>query len=121
MRLAEIGIFELVWSDYLLDEIERVLVERKRLPQSAAEYFCDCIRDSQIVGRDASIRVRSQRLSPVLLREPGETAGNCIRQGPIPPATRRYPMRRSALVSVGRELSITRTRIPVASRRMKRS
>lgn len=51
MRLAEIGIFELVWSDYLLDEIERVLVERKRLPQSAAEYFCDCIRETFPGGR----------------------------------------------------------------------
>lgn len=51
LRLAEIGIFELVWSDYLLDEIERVLVERKRLPQPAAEYFCDCIRETFPGGR----------------------------------------------------------------------
>jgi hypothetical protein len=50
LRLAEIGIFELIWSDHLLDEIERVLVERKRLPRPAAAYFCACIRETFPAG-----------------------------------------------------------------------
>ena len=44
LRLAEAGVIELVWSDHLLDETTRVLVERKGLQPSAAAYFCDCIR-----------------------------------------------------------------------------
>lgn len=51
LRLAEIGIFELIWSDHLFDEIERVLVERKRLPRPASAYFCACIRETFPGGR----------------------------------------------------------------------
>ena len=41
LRLAEIGIIELVWTDYLLDETTRVLVEDKHLSPAAATYFCE--------------------------------------------------------------------------------
>jgi hypothetical protein len=46
LRLAELGMFELVWSEHLLAEVERVLVEYKGLPADRARYFCDCIRDA---------------------------------------------------------------------------
>ena len=36
LRLAEIGIIELVWTDYLLDETTRVLVDDKQLSRAAA-------------------------------------------------------------------------------------
>jgi predicted nucleic acid-binding protein len=51
LRLAELGMFELVWSDHLLAEVERVLVEYKGLPVDRARYFCDCIRDAFPSGR----------------------------------------------------------------------
>jgi predicted nucleic acid-binding protein len=51
LRLAELGMFELVWSDHLLAEVERVLVEYKGLPIDRARYFCDCIRDAFPSGR----------------------------------------------------------------------
>lgn len=46
LRLAEIGLIEMLWTDYLLDETTRVLVGDKHLSASAATYFCDCIRDT---------------------------------------------------------------------------
>ena len=46
LQLGEIGIFDVLWSDYLLDEVERVLVEGKGLGQRAARYFCECIRET---------------------------------------------------------------------------
>jgi predicted nucleic acid-binding protein len=46
LRTAELGIIELLWSDYLLSEVVRVLTEYKGLPQTTAEYFCDCIRQT---------------------------------------------------------------------------
>jgi len=51
LRSAEFGMFELVWSDHLLWEIERVLVEYKGLPVERAAYFCDCIRHTFPAGR----------------------------------------------------------------------
>jgi hypothetical protein len=51
LRLAELGMFELVWSDHLLGEVERVLVEYKGLPVERARYFCDCIRGAFPSGR----------------------------------------------------------------------
>jgi PIN domain len=51
LRTGEIGIVEIVWSEHLLDEVIRVLVEVKGLPRSAAEYFCDCIRETFPSGR----------------------------------------------------------------------
>lgn len=51
LRLAEIGVIEFVWSDHLLDEVTRVLVDDKHLPRSAAVYFCDCIRKAFPAGR----------------------------------------------------------------------
>jgi hypothetical protein len=44
-------VFELVWSDDLLAEVERVLVQYKSLPPDRAAYFCDCIRDAFPDGR----------------------------------------------------------------------
>jgi len=42
--MAELGLFDLVWSEHLLSEVERVLVESKHLAAERAVYFCDCIR-----------------------------------------------------------------------------
>lgn len=54
LRLAEIGVFELLWSDHLLVEVERVLVEYKGLSRDRASYFCDCIRTTFPDGRVAA-------------------------------------------------------------------
>ncbi|MGH8907681.1 MAG: PIN domain-containing protein [Egibacteraceae bacterium] len=51
LRLAEVGMFELIWSDHLLAEVERVLVAYKGLPPNRARYFCDCIRNVFPDGR----------------------------------------------------------------------
>ena len=53
LRLAELGMFELVWSDHLLAEVERVLVEYKGLAAERAAYFCECIRRAFPEGRVA--------------------------------------------------------------------
>ena len=45
LRLAEVGMLDLLWSDHLLDEIERVLTKRRDSRQ-AARYFCQCIREA---------------------------------------------------------------------------
>jgi len=42
---------ELVWSDHLLAEVERVLVEYNGRPIDRERYFCDCIRDAFPAGR----------------------------------------------------------------------
>jgi len=61
LRLAELGMFELVWSDHLLAEVERVLVDYKGLPVDRARYFCDCIREAFPSGR-----VPSERYLPLV-------------------------------------------------------
>ena len=61
LRLAELGMFELVWSDHLLAEVERVLVDCKGLPVDRARYFCDCIREAFPSGR-----VPSERYLPLV-------------------------------------------------------
>ncbi len=53
LRLAEFGMFELLWSDHLMAEVERVLVDYKRLAVERAAYFCDCIRETFPDGRIA--------------------------------------------------------------------
>ena len=53
LRLAELGMFELLWSDHLLDEVQRVLVEYKGLAVERAAYFCKCIRTAFPEGRVA--------------------------------------------------------------------
>jgi hypothetical protein len=53
LRLAEAGMFDLIWSDHLLAEVERVLVDRKGLSLEAASYFCDCVRRAFPDGRVA--------------------------------------------------------------------
>ena len=53
LRLAEAGMFDLIWSDHLLAEVERVLLERKGLSLKAASYFCDCVRRAFPDGRVA--------------------------------------------------------------------
>jgi len=53
LRLAEAVMFDLIWSDHLLAEVERVLVERKGLRLEAASYFCDCARRAFPDGRVA--------------------------------------------------------------------
>lgn len=44
LRLAKLGMFELLWSDHLLGEVERVLVQHKGLAAKQAAYFCACVR-----------------------------------------------------------------------------
>jgi hypothetical protein len=44
LRLADLGMFELLWSDHLLAEVERVLVQHMGLAAEQAAYFCECIR-----------------------------------------------------------------------------
>lgn len=51
LRLAVLGLFEILWSDDLLNEVERVLVEKKGLSAQSSRYFCDCIRGAFPVGR----------------------------------------------------------------------
>lgn len=53
LRLAELGMYDLVWSDHLLGEVERVLVEYKGLTAEQAQYFCECIRKAFLAGRVA--------------------------------------------------------------------
>ncbi len=71
--------FELIWSEHLLAEVERVLVEHKGLPVDGAPYFCDCIRDAFPSGR-----VPAERYLPLVANgvpgddkllgfEPGDT------------------------------------------------
>lgn len=43
--------YDLVWSDHLLSEVERVLVGRKGLSVERAAYFCDWIRSALPAGR----------------------------------------------------------------------
>ncbi len=52
-RLAELGMFDLVWTDHLLAEVERVLVDYKGLSGKQAAYFCECIRQAFPEGRVA--------------------------------------------------------------------
>jgi predicted nucleic acid-binding protein len=51
LRLAELGMFELLWSDHLLAEVERVLVQYKGLAAEQAAYFCECVRQAFPDGR----------------------------------------------------------------------
>lgn len=46
LRLGDLKIHEVLWSEDLLGEVERVLVDRKGLTLDQARYFCDCIRDA---------------------------------------------------------------------------
>jgi hypothetical protein len=46
-------VFELLWSDDLLAEVERVLIDHKGLLPQKAHYFCDCIRLTFPGGRIA--------------------------------------------------------------------
>ena len=53
LRLAELGMYDLLWSDHLLSEVERVLVEYKGLSVERSRYFCECIRTAFPTGRVA--------------------------------------------------------------------
>jgi hypothetical protein len=44
LRLGDAWLHEVLWSEDLLLEVERILTDRKGLPRSGAAYFCDCIR-----------------------------------------------------------------------------
>lgn len=46
LRLGELYIHDVLWSQDLLREVERVLIEHKGLAAEAAAYFCDCIREA---------------------------------------------------------------------------
>jgi hypothetical protein len=53
LRLAELGMYDLLWSDHLLSEVERVLAEYKGLTLDRARYFCECIIIAFPAGRVA--------------------------------------------------------------------
>ena len=42
--------YDLVWSDHLLSEVERVLVGHKGLSVERAAYFCESIRSNDVLG-----------------------------------------------------------------------
>lgn len=44
LRSVEIGLFDLVWSDESIAEVERVLVERKGLVAQSAAVFGEQVR-----------------------------------------------------------------------------
>ena len=46
LRLGDIAIHEILWTEDLLAEINRVIVDDKGLTTDAADYFCECIRSS---------------------------------------------------------------------------
>lgn len=46
LRLGDIELHQVLWSEDLLAEVERVLFERKGLTPENATYFCDCIREA---------------------------------------------------------------------------
>lgn len=46
LRLGDIAVHEVLWTEDLLAEVERVLVEHKGLPPEQAAYFCSCIREA---------------------------------------------------------------------------
>lgn len=73
LRLAELGVFELVWSDHLLAEVERILVEYKGLPVEKARYFCGCIRDAFPSGR-----VPPERYLPLVESRTGPDADDHV-------------------------------------------
>lgn len=58
--------FELLWSDHLLAEVERVLVEYKGVTVAGAGYFCDCIRRAFPDGR-----VREEEYLPLVASRRG--------------------------------------------------
>lgn len=45
LRLGDVALHAIVWSEDLLAEVERVLIEDKGLTTTQAAYFCACIRD----------------------------------------------------------------------------
>lgn len=46
LRLGDVAFHQVVWSEDLLAEVERVLTKHKGLPAAKATYFCDCVRDA---------------------------------------------------------------------------
>jgi PIN domain len=45
LRLGDVALHAIVWSEDLLAEVERVLVEDKGLTSAQSAYFCRCIRE----------------------------------------------------------------------------
>lgn len=56
LRLGDVALHTIVWSEDVLAEAERVLIEDKGLTLAQAGYFCDCVReafpDGEIERRD---------------------------------------------------------------------
>lgn len=51
LRLGDIAIHEVLWTEDLLAEVERVLIEPKGLTPEQAAYFCSCIREAFPEGK----------------------------------------------------------------------
>ena len=45
LRLGDVALHAIVWSEDLLTEVKRVLVEDKGLTSAQAAYFCRCVRE----------------------------------------------------------------------------
>lgn len=46
LRLGDLAIHQVLWSEDLLAEVERVLIEHKGLTPDQVAYFCSCIREA---------------------------------------------------------------------------
>lgn len=85
LRLGDLGLHEVLWSEDLLSEVERVLVTDKGLTAAQARYFGDCIRRSFPAGeikRDVYedlILTRSGRPSPLRSRRRRKCDRSCSR------------------------------------------
>ena len=63
--------YDLLWSDHLLSEVERVLVEYKGLTVERARYFCECIITAFPAGR-----VAPQEYLPLVATRTGPDPGS---------------------------------------------
>lgn len=77
LRLGDVALHAIVWSEDLLAEVERILIDDKGLTAAQASYFCGCIReafpDGEICRPDyehliATMTGRTQMTTPMRLR-----------------------------------------------------
>jgi hypothetical protein len=67
LRLGDIALHEVLWTEDLLAEVTRILIADKGLAPEAAVYFCDCIRTSfpdGEISRDTYEHLIASRIGP---------------------------------------------------------